>query len=255
MRWIKAMSATVMVVLAGMAVGITRGADTTRPVAPLTWATTMPAIELSNRPLEQVLNELKQKLPGFDFSISRENVPHEYPVLPEMRVENVSLDDFEKLLQGQVPGISFSQTPDNGAVAWNSQPFFEIHITPNPNLPVPGVHVFGLTDIIAYRASLLKGDGDHDKQAMNDVLSLIQAALDETDSPVKPQMKIHAPTQTLICKITSEQAEVVQQVLASLKPTEAQLRQLEEMQQHSVLAEVEKINKEAATREAGPQKP
>jgi hypothetical protein len=248
MRVMKPTSAIVMLVL----IAAVTSAEDKKPNPPITWATTLPAIELSNQPLEKVLGELKQKLPGFDFSISRENVPHDYPVLPDIRVENISLSEFVRLIQDELPGVTIrDKTEGNPSLFLNANGdgtlVLQVDIGPNPNTPGVSVRVFGLSDIVAYRASLLKGDGDHAKQATDDILSLIQAALDEADSSVKPHLKIHPPTETLICKVTKDQGEVIEQVLAALRPTEAQLRLVEEQQQHQVLQEVEKINSDAAT--------
>jgi hypothetical protein len=212
MRAKKAVSVFVVLML----VGAVAGAQDTKPAAPVTWATTMPAIELSNQPLEKVLNQMKAKLPGFDFSISREDVPHEYPVLPDMRVENVSLRAFAELIQQQVPGVTVSlpmQTNDFGFDG------FEVRIQPNPNQPVQAVRVFELGEIIAHRAAALKGDvkiEDREHIATNDILSLIQAALDVAGDSKSAEMKIHAPTQTLIFKGTDAQEKIVQNVMQVL---------------------------------------
>jgi hypothetical protein len=233
MRAMKFASALLMLVLIAV---VAKADPTTQPNPPITWSTTMPAIELANQPLEKVLNELKQKLPGFDFSISREDVPHDYPVLGAMRVENISLGDFARLIQEQIPGVTIAGVDnpqlftDSAGEHSDNRPLFQVNVRPNPNLPAVSVRVFGLSDIVAYRASLIKGDGDHEKQASDDILSLIQAALDEADSSVKPLLKIHPPTQTLICKVTQDQGEVIEQVLAALRPTEAEQRQMEQME-------------------------
>ena len=194
-------------------------AEGTKTVKPVTWSTTMPAIELSNQPLEKVLNEIKEKLPGFNFSISRENVPHDYPILPTMTVENVSLDQFFQLVLNEIPGVQI-QT-NFGGEDMGSAVFCRVTVTPNPNIVRPDVRVFGLAEIIAYRASLMKGDGDHVKQATDDILSLIQAALVDADPSIKPELKLHPATQVLICTVTSGQNEAIKEVLDALKPKES----------------------------------
>ncbi len=54
---------------------------------------------------------------------------------------------------------------------------------------------------------------------MNNILSLVQAALEAQGSTTNVLMKVHEATETLIFRGNLEQTEAVQQVLAALEPT------------------------------------
>jgi hypothetical protein len=219
MRWTKSVCVLVMLIMAGVALG----AGATQPIAPVTWATTMPAIELSHQPLEKVLNELKQKVPGFDFTISRINVPHDYPVLPTMTVENVSIGQFLNLIPSELPGVAV-QLNDATNPPWQNPtplplPFATLNITPAPIQNEPEVRLFGLEEIIDSRCEPEK-PGVNEKQVSDNVLSLIQAALEQSDTKPMPILKMHASTKTLIFKGTADQAEIVGNAIASLKTSD-----------------------------------
>jgi len=237
----KVVSALVTLMLIGVAVK----ADDKKPSPPITWSTTMPTIELSNQPLEKVLNELKQKLPGFEFSISRENVPHDAPVLPAMTVENISISQFADLIQQELPGVDISETPSHGRAAMNDMPVFHVNITPHhPAAPPLSVHVFELGEIIAHRAAALKDDvkaEDREHIATNDILSLVQASLDVDGDSKYAEMKIHAPTKTLIFKGTDDQVKIVQNVMQVLGNSE---RYHFEEQMHAEGAEIARLSEE-----------
>jgi hypothetical protein len=221
MRTIKAVIALVLMLLLA---NVVVGADPKKPAAPpLTWETTMPAIEISKQPLEKVLNDLKKKLPGFDFSISRENVPHDYPVLPAMSVENVSLEDFFNLVQQEVPGVNVAYGPIdsfNRPIRGDGHPpLCIVSITPDTSGGPQTVRVFGLAELIAYRSTGIQGvekREDRDKQATNEILSMIQAALDVAGDNNQPVMKLHPETKTLIFKGTDAQAQIVESAIKAL---------------------------------------
>jgi hypothetical protein len=218
----KVASALVILVLAG---AIAQGEDKKPATEPVTWSTTMPAIELSHQPLEKVLGEMKAKLPGFDFSISRENVPHDQPVLPAMTVENVTLAQFASLLTEEIPGLRINEQSGGGgrqslfqqSNSAGDATFWHIDVTPIPKLQYePIVRLFSLSDSIPEPA-ILKGNADIDKQGINDALSLIQAALDVDGETPAATLKVHAPTQTLIFKGTPAQADIVANAIAVLQ--------------------------------------
>jgi hypothetical protein len=226
-----------VLLLLGM-IGAALGVDAEKPVPPLTtWETTMPAIELSNQPLEKVLAELKKKLPGFYYSVSRENVPHDYPVLPKMSLENVSIGRFMDLVQQEIPGVQINEavSVEGGGFRDGSHQlepatgvFCGVSIQPNPNLThSQEVHVFGLSEIIASRVpSVLRGNADAERKASNDILSLIQAALDAdgaTGSSPAASLQVHGATQTLIFTGAHYQVDIVANALAALQPSENEL--------------------------------
>ena len=58
-----------------------------------------------------------------------------------------------------------------------------------------------------------------EKQTTDDILSLVMAAQEQMDPKHLPLIKIHQPTNTLIFKGTNDQAALLEQSLANLRPT------------------------------------
>jgi hypothetical protein len=227
MRMLNVMLAVVVMML-GALVGKSRADDTTTDPGHATWATTMPAIELSGRPLEKVLNEIKAKCPGFKFAVQRAGVSDDYPILPQISMHGGSLEDFIRLLPEAVPGLEVKAEgmvlSPSIAIGFAGQTAPEITITvrPDTNSQPSIVRVFGLEDLVAYRASLLL-DGSkeqREKQATNDILSAVQAATDLSDDKSHPVMKVHSATHTLLFKGTQAQAEIAANALAALQPAD-----------------------------------
>jgi hypothetical protein len=221
-----------MIVMMLAVVGESRADDTglfadrnaTTASASVTWATTMPSIELSGQPLEKVLNEIKAKCPGFEFTVRREGVPDDYPVLPLMSMHGGSLEDFVRLLPKAVAGLDVTvEGGDIANLALSAFPTrFTVTIGPDPEEKSRVVRVFGLEDLVAYRASLIaEGTKDNrEKQATNDILSAVQAAVDLAEEQSAPVMKVHAATHTLLFKGTAAQAEIAANALAALQPAD-----------------------------------
>jgi hypothetical protein len=224
MRMLNVMLAVVVMMLA--AVNKSFGEDKAMP-APVTWATTMPSIELSHQPLEKVLGEIKEKLPGFQFTIQRVGVSDDYPVLPTMSMHGGSLEDFVRLLPDAIPGlqvkVSGNIVSGPGLILGDSFPT-SITVTLGPDLAEKSrvVRIFGLEDLVAYRASLIADGtkGQREKQATNDILSAVQAANDLADEKNPPVMKVHAATHTLLFKGTAAQADIAANALAALQPVD-----------------------------------
>jgi hypothetical protein len=79
------------------------------------------------------------------------------------------------------------------------------------------VKVYQLGDIVKYQALGKQGTGDHAQEAMDDVLSLLQAALDQMGGKTQATMKVHRQTLALIFKGTRDQAELMDQTLATIR--------------------------------------
>ena len=78
----------------------------------------------------------------------------------------------------------------------------------------PVVKVYRLDDIVTN----LKAESS--KKGLDDVLSLVQAALDEAGGD-QPALKVHQATQMLVFKGTPAQMQLVEQVLDALRPKES----------------------------------
>lgn len=224
MRMLNVMLAVLVMILALAGESMAEEKVGSTQPAQATWGTTMPSIELSGQPLEKVLNEIKAKCPGFEFSIRRAGVPDDYPVLPQMSLHNGSLGDFICLLPKAIPGLQV--TVDNNDIANLALSAFPTQFTvtvgPDPDEASRVVRIFGLEDLIAYRASLItQGTKEaRENQATNDILSAVQAANDLADEKSPPVMKVHAATHTLLFKGTAAQAEIAANALAALQPAD-----------------------------------
>ena len=81
--------------------------------------------------------------------------------------------------------------------------------------PQPTVQVYRLSPLIRANAA------DRSK-ALNDILSLVQAALDAAGSPGS-MMKLHAPTETLIFSGNRAQLEAITTALKAREPTQEEI--------------------------------
>lgn len=182
----------------------------------------------SGMPLEDVLHVISDQVPGFNSVIQREGQTDSgYPTLPAMRLKNVSIGQFLKFIQMSYPArveridgpagplyliqVSQPTTPQTAQIGMPPPGF------PGGPPPANEVKVYRLTAIID---SLTNGDNSADaqKKAMNNVLSLIQAALDQANGKGETVLKVHDPTQTLVFKGSLEKMTVLEQVLQTLEP-------------------------------------
>ncbi len=193
--------------------------------------TVMPAVEVSNQPLEKVLDQIRAKVPWFHYVVFRSpSAPADYPKLPTMSVDGVTIEQFLNVVKTEYPGVTISQIegdkqplytvdikdptkPING----NVQSLFNTANGPDP-LPMPEkpvVKVYHLGDVIK---------GNDPKTSMNDVLTLVQATFDAAggDAKDKPVLNVHPATQTLIFKGSPEKMQLLEQVLESLRPKESE---------------------------------
>jgi hypothetical protein len=233
--------------MAAIAQGQTPGAPP--PAAPETPKEVVPAVELQVIPgdkiggvsLDDMLDYLKDKVPGFNSTVVRpQGMSNDYPMMPQMTLKNVTVGQFLELLRTSFPGVTVTRIDNKGPAG---APLYVVRVIseqrgsfgmppgaggfpgmpggvggiPTPVAPAirPIVKVYRLTEIVAN----LNGDP---KKSMDDVLSLLQAALDQTDKHGdQPLLKLHQPTQTLVFKGMPDQQEVLEQVLDSLRPKES----------------------------------
>jgi hypothetical protein len=229
MRMIKGMTALGLLLMIGLA----NGADQKAPPKPATMPAPkpdlpllcrdMPAVDFQHKSLDQVLAAIKEKNPDFKFLIFRgPDVNADYPSLASLKLEDVTIGQFLELIENEYGAkCTWIRNPAEDYGVSNPKPSIcEVDIR-QQTAASEHVRVYGLGEIIDYRASLIKGDGDHQKQASDDVLSVIQEALDKAGATDSSALALHPPTQTLICRVTGEQAQVIEQVLAALRPSDA----------------------------------
>jgi hypothetical protein len=273
----------------------------------------MPAVEVSNQPLGKVLENIRKQVPSFHFAVFRSpSVSPDYPTLPVMSLEGVTIDQFLDLIKFQYPDIKIVE------ISGEKQPLYSIRIddtaslgrkeaaikleyakadlaskkvdlqrkqqlvkanaasqseveqaelavqlaqsqmsmamlesersglsAKNPGADAgvvaspPVVKVFRLNEVIAN----FKSETDP-KKATDDILSLVQAAMDASggDPKDQPTLKLHQPTQTLIFKGSPEKLAVLEQVLEALRPRESD-------ETAKLKSKVEKLEQQLVARE------
>jgi hypothetical protein len=195
--------------------------------------------------LDDILDFLKDKIPGFNSVVVRgPGVPDDYPTIPTLTAKNVTVGQFLEFLKSSYPGVEIQRIDGPAA------PLYVIRVGSasfNPGLfggppgvggggvPLPGdgptqIQIYRLSDIVTSIAATKTDNGDHAKEALDDVLSLIQSSMEQTDEKVPPTMKIHPATQTLLFKGNRAQIVVIQQVLEALQPTPDDLKNIKNAQ-------------------------
>jgi hypothetical protein len=172
--------------------------------------------------LDDELRAIHDAIPAFIWVTNRDGyAAADYPTLPRMTLKNVTVGQFLQYVQTAFPGVQCLRIDGpNG-------PLYSIRISGNPN----GAHnnhvrLYRLSEIINAQADeeaakdkdVSKSRDDRVKAATNDVLSLLQAALDQTDPDGAMSLKIHEPTLTLMFKGSLAKQEVLEEALQTLTP-------------------------------------
>ena len=170
--------------------------------------------------LDDELQAIRTAVPDFNSVIIRDAAtPADYPTLPPMTLKNVSLGQFLQFIQAAYPGVQCIRI-DGPAGS-----LYSIRINSgNSNIQHNHVRLYRLSDIINAQADEAAAkDKDSNKPrderlkaATDDVLSLLQAALDQTDQDGPSSLKIHEPTLTLMFKGSQAKQEVLEEALSTL---------------------------------------
>lgn len=183
-----------------------------------------------NVTVDVALNRLKHAVPQFNyvFVLHGGAKPTDLS-LPPLSLEHATVGQFLGYLLKQFPELHLeveftSATAENPGVVFSNPsatpgagPLYLMTINPPENPPAPPtvVRVFSLARPLEAQKLL----GHNDADAINNILSLIDAAASAVDGP-RPEMKVHEPTQTLIVKCTPAQAAAVEQAIAALQPAD-----------------------------------
>jgi hypothetical protein len=198
-------------------------------------AQTMPTDRL-DKPilLDDELESIRAAVADFNSVVVRDpGVPADYPTLPVMTLKNVTLGQFLQFVRAAYPGVeivridgpagalySIRIRPDEEAIRRAS---FRADARADANR----VRLYRLTDVVnALSADKLRVGPNEEapnrdeviKDATNQVLSLLQAALDQTDQDGPVTLKIHEPTQTLMFKGSRAKQDVLEEALSTLQP-------------------------------------
>ncbi len=226
---------------------ISRLQDTRHAVGspPMLFPATLPT-SLESRPmpmdriekpvsLDDELAAIRAEIPDFNSVVVREpNIPKDYPTLPTMTLKNVTVGQFLQFVQASYPAVQIIRIDGLSGQLYSIRVrmeglggggggFFAQGTAVDPNR----LHLYRLNEVVKSLADEKAGktrDGkpitqdDAVKEATNDVLSLLQAALDQTDQDGPSVLKIHEPTLTLMFKGSRAKQEVLEEALTSLQP-------------------------------------
>jgi hypothetical protein len=200
-----------------------RSQSTTHPTTAESFGT-LPELKFDNVKLDDVLAFLADVDSKFAPQLVRDpGVPADYPMIT-FRAKNITIPQFLEFLQ-KAYGIESTKIP--GPVG----PVYLITVAYNDRVvrsldsgaqarSGSGVHVYSISDVVQRFLSLKPAggsDAERTKQALNDVLTLVQAGLEQTPQGNRAVLKVHEGTQTLLFKGTAEQEQLISNVLATLR--------------------------------------
>ncbi len=186
----------------------------------------MPSLTIpaAGMPLDDVLAAVKKADPAFRYVIVRRaDAPADVPRVPPMELTDMTFGQFLTVLRIANSDVEFQFVDGT-----KDQPGFLAFTIRPPSFHDASrdtsVRVFGLTDSVLPRAAVKAGDGDHVKEATDDVLSAIQTAVDVAALPGPAVvLKIHQPTFTLIARGTGAQLDLISQTVNALRPSKDEL--------------------------------
>jgi hypothetical protein len=216
--------------------------------------TLIPELSFQGTQLEDAIDFLQDSIPNFKAMVIRDSgVAAEVPTI-RMKLKKVSLDQFLELLTTAYPGVEVSPVSGAGGTVY----VIKVHLTDQQwrnrhglggidglggggpgaagvgggggggaSQPDVGVRVYALGQYINYvvaaRAEVPKDKAAANKEALNQILSLIKAALAQVGDASAPQpvIQVHEETQTLIVKGNTEQHGVLEEALAQLMPRQS----------------------------------
>jgi hypothetical protein len=242
----------------------------------------MPGEKFENTPLDEVLQFIHDKVPEFNSVVVRSpGVQAGYPVIPGMSVKNVSIGQFLEFLEVSFPGVNIQR------IKGPTGPLYVIKVTagpmdqPNfadfpggfapgfgggmPGAPMPGpavppgqpqnvVVVYRLNDIVASLVAGKEGGRELQRNALTDILSLVQSALEESGEKEQVVLKVHESTQTLLFRGSPMKQAVLEQVLTTLRPAQdpiqaGQVAELKDkLRMVEAQREIDSVRRDEATR-------
>ena len=187
-------------------------------------------------PLQDAIDYFKDACPGFQAVIVHDpSCPDANPMLPNMSLKSLPLSQILEVIGKALPDLKVEKVSSRkGGNVW----IFRVHGPAGANDASKDA---GRPTMMVYRLSHLITALDRPK-ALNDVLSLLQAALDASNCKEVPLLKVHAATETLIFKGVPVQQEVVKHTLKALEPTAEEIASSNQFAQtQAVKAEVTRL--------------
>jgi len=181
-------------------------------------------VSFNDTPLDQVIEFLKDACPGFQAVISHDTRYPDYHPVVTMSLKNLPLNQILEVIAKSLPELRVDKVSSSKADVW----IFRIRRVIEGGQPTAAAE---LPNVMVYRLSpLIRANASDRSNALNDILSLVQAALDATGSNQPSLMKVHAPTETLIFRGHPTQLEAVSRTLQALEPTPAESGRSKELE-------------------------
>ncbi len=180
---------------------------------------TIKAVNFRGVRLSEAVTFLKDSCPRFKAVVVADpQCPDPDPVLPDIELKNIELEQFLQLLEKTLPQLAYERIDGpQGAVCL-------IKLAAPAGAQPPRLQVYRLSPLIP------AGAADR-KASLNDILSLVQAALEAQGSASNVLMKVHEGTGTLIFRGNAAQTEVVERALKALEPTTAESERVKVQEQ------------------------
>lgn len=172
-----------------------------------------------------LLHQVQQKVPEFQYVV--EPGPWEKSPLPQMRLRAATLEQVVQMLTNVVPNLEVANLSRSGPM-----PFY---VFSGRNRPAPAdsteLLAFGLAEPverIRLRNALAGLAKEQDaptpaqmeaarKNALKDVLSLLESAVEQADPGHQASLKLHEQTEVLLVRGTVAQLKAVNQALGALE--------------------------------------
>lgn len=183
---------------------------------------------------DDVMGFLRDVVPGFQAVIVRDpDVPAGEPQVT-LNLKNVTLDQFIAVLSQAYPSLEWSTAPGTtihvvrvhaaSGLTGSKLHVYSLaplvsnlaHPTPQQPGPQPGIVPGGPAAPAPATDDPEKQLQEMRKRALNNVLSVIKAALAQVPDGDSAVLQVHEETETLIFKGTASQEEAVEQVLQAL---------------------------------------
>ncbi|HTW94686.1 MAG TPA: hypothetical protein VMD30_07840 [Tepidisphaeraceae bacterium] len=189
MRW-TAMAGLFLVLMAGTARGQDVSLGQPQPPPP----TTLPSNGYGGLTLREALEQIRAIDPHFNYTIvTRNGANPDGPVLPRMEATGITVDDFMQFLElGCLRGVAVQPVGSTGDRVF----MYVILIDGSVEQSNTEVRVFPLGSAVDSTAA--DASDNARINAMNNILSLLQAAVQATGDTTPYKMRVHEPTLTLI---------------------------------------------------------
>jgi hypothetical protein len=170
---------------------------------------TLKQVSFHGSRLSEVVTYLRDTCPRFKVvMIPDPQCADPDPTLPDIDLKNVDLNQVLDVLSQTLPQLTID------GVQGQQGPVCLLKLGAPAGGQPPRLQVYRLTPLIPDTADR--------KTYLNDILSLVQAALEAHGSANNVLMKVHEQTGTLIFRGNAAQTDVVERALKALEPTNAE---------------------------------